>query len=333
MKRSLVFVPVLLCWLGIASGTAQQNDPASVLRVTCLPARPLALIAAEEQHFFAKHGVEVEADVAANSDALRSSLAEGTCDIAHAAVDNAVALAVQSGLDIVVLLGGEGSTNELIVQPRFSSIGELRKQTLIVDSPTTAYAIQLKKILLRNGLHEGSDYQLKAIGATPLRLAALREHQEYGGSILPPPASIMAKHEGFVSLGSTNQWLGPYQSIGGFARQKWANANRKGTIQYLSAFIEGQRWLLDPANKSAVVALLTREYKLSQELAKEAYDQWIVAPSGLEADARLDVAAFRTVLKLREEIAPIQKGAPLALEKYYDPSFYDAAIRNLKTTN
>jgi hypothetical protein len=85
----------------------------------------------------------------------------------------------------VVIVGGEGSTNELIAQPELKGIKQLKGKTLIVEAPATAYAIQLKAMRLSNGLHEGFDHDLKAIGPTPSRLAAMREHNEYVASGSP----------------------------------------------------------------------------------------------------------------------------------------------------
>lgn len=328
MKSLDVLLSSFLLLFAPASRSQTQEPTAPMIHVICLPARPLALIVAQEQGLFTKYGIEVQAEIAANSDALRSGLAEGKFVLAHAAVDNAVALSAQSGEDIVVVIGGEGSTNELIAQPTVSTISALRNQTLIVDAPTTAYAIQLKKILLLNGLR-GTDYQLKVIGGTPLRLAAMREHKEYAASILGPPASLIGKRAGLVSLGSTSKWLGSYQGIGGFTHRAWANANRDVLSRYISAFIEAQRWILDPAHKSAVLALLGREYKLSDSLANDAYDAWIVAPGGLQPDARVDTAGFLNVLKLRADMENTWEGSVPAIEKFYDSSFYQAAFSNL----
>ena len=329
MKLQAALLLGLLFLSASASCSQSEKVVHPIIRIICLPARPLALIIAQEQGLFTKYGIDVQAEVAANSDVLRNGLAEGKFDLAHAAVDNAVALSAQSGADIVVVLGGEGSTNELIAQPTVSSISSLRNQTLIVDAPTTAYAIQLKKILLLNGLQTGGDYQLKVIGGTPLRLAAMRERKEYAASILGPPASLVAKHSGLVSLGSTNKWLGPYQGIGGFTNRTWANLNRDLLIKYISAFIEAQRWMLDAAHKSAILSLLEREYKLSDSLAKETYDAWIVASGGLQPDARIDAAGFLNVLKLRAEIENTWKGSVPAVEQFYDSSFYEAAFSTL----
>jgi len=300
-----------------------------ILKVMCLPTRPLALTVAIKQGLFAKYGVEVQAQIAANSEGLRTALAGGTIDLGHAAVDNAVALAEKARVNVVVVLGGEGSTNELIAQPSIHSIAELRGQTVIVDAPTTAYALQLKKILLLSGLQADRDYQIKAVGGTPLRLAAMREHKEYAASILGPPTSLIAKREGFISLGSTQQFIGPYQGVGAFVRSEWASGNRDLLIAYVAAFVEAQRWILDPAHKAEVITLLEDEFKLTGAIANEAYDAWIVAPGGLEADAKISLEGFTNVLRLRAEIEHTWSGEIPAPEKYYDPSYYEAALLKL----
>src|ERR1700687_5464693 len=205
-----LFFCLALVSLWHASRAQISASAPGVIRVMCLPARPLALSVALEQGLFAKHGVEVQAQVAENSEELRGALAGGTVELGHTAEDNAVALAEKAHVDVAVVMGGEGSTNELFAQASIHSIADLRGQTVIVDAPTTAYAIQLKKILLLHGLQVGRDYQIKAVGSTPLRLAAMREHKEYAATILGPPTSLIAKHEGFVSLGSNWQLIGAY---------------------------------------------------------------------------------------------------------------------------
>jgi ABC-type nitrate/sulfonate/bicarbonate transport system substrate-binding protein len=310
---------------------SQSTEPSPrVLRVLCLPVRPLALVVAQGQHLFEKYGIEVQAEVAANSEALRAGLAGAKFDVAHAAVDNAVALAEKNGADVVVIMGGEGSTNELIAQPTVHSIGELRGQTMIVDAPNTAYALQLRKILLQDHLQAERDYQIKAVGSTLVRLAALREHKEYAASILGPPASLVAKHDGFVSLGATQEFIGAYQAIGGFSRRPWARQNCDLLVNYIAAFVEAQRWIQDPAHKGEVVAILEKEFKISADLAKETYDAWIIAPQGLQRDARIDLAGFQTVLNLRAELENTWQGKAPAPGKYYDSTYYDAALERIK---
>src|SRR2546421_988197 len=99
-----------------------------------------------------------------------SGLAAGEFEIAQAAVDNAVAMVELAKQDVVIVTGGDSSMNELIVQPEVRSYGDLKGHTLLVDALNTAYALQLKKILLMNGLKDGVDYKLNPIGGTTQRL-------------------------------------------------------------------------------------------------------------------------------------------------------------------
>lgn len=272
---------------------AEASSP-QTLRVISIPGRPLPVILAEKQGIFSKYGLDVHAEAAPNSDALRAALAGGQADIAHAAADNAVAMVENSGSDVVILMGGESSVNELIAQPDIRSIPDLRGRTLLVDAPHTAYALQLKKILLSSGLRAGHDYELNPLGATPQRLQAMREHKEYAASMLGPPTSVLAKHAGFVSLGSTLKLIGPYQAIGAFAQRPWARGHSDVLVKYLAAYIQAQRWLLDAANKASVLPLLKQEWHLEELPAVEVY-ALMQTHDWYQPDARFDMNGFKTV--------------------------------------
>src|ERR1700694_3962310 len=272
------------------------------MKVLTLLGRPLQVIVAETRGIFAKYGVDVETENLPNSDVLRATLTAGKGDLAYLAVDNAVAMVELAHQDVVIVMGGEGSQNELIAQPEIKSIQDLRGKALIVDAPNTAYALQMKKILLLNGMQAGKDYEIKPFGATPARLAAMREHQEYSGSMLGPPTSIAAKHDGFVSVGSVQELIGPYQAAGYFTQRAWAQGHRDVLIPFLAACIEAQRWLMAPANKQQVIDLWVKEFRLAPEIAAETYESSMTHAGGFAADARVDLDGFKNVLKLRAEI-------------------------------
>jgi len=320
----------LVCLL-ILCGKAQAQTPVpQKIRVLTLLGRPIQFAIADKQGFFAKYGLEVLNDNKKNSDELRSDLAAGKGDLAYLAVDNAVAMVELAHQDVVIFMGGEGSQNELMAQPTIKSIADLRGKTLIVDAPNTAYALQMKKILSLHGMTAGKDYEIKPFGATPQRLAAMRENKNFAGSMLGPPTSLVAKHEGFVSLGSVQQLIGPYQAAGFFTQRAWAKEHRDLLVSFLAACIEAQRWLLDPANKQQVITLLTAEYHLAPEIAVEDYEMAMRQPGGFAKDARLDLDGFENVLKLRADVEGQWGGRPPSPEKYYDPSLYDAALKKVK---
>src|SRR5579864_8478686 len=167
------------------SSFAQQPAPQKI-RILCL-ARPFPVMIAESRSILAKYGIEVEYLVRPSSESLRNDLAAGKGDVAFLAVDNDVAMVDSAGVDVVIVMGAESSENEIIAQPGTKSIADLRGRTLLVDATNTAYALELKKVLLNNGMHPGKEYQLKPVGSTPFRLQAMRDNREYAAAVMNPP--------------------------------------------------------------------------------------------------------------------------------------------------
>ena len=325
----IVFLPILVAGFLCCSGTRAQGRSVQKIKVLTLLGRPLQFAAADKQGLFAKYGLEVETENLPNSDVLRANLAAGKGDLAYLAVDNAVAMVELAHQDVIIVMGGEGSQNELMAQPEIKSIKDLQGKILIVDAPNTAYALQMKKILLLNSMHAGKDYEIKPFGATPARLAAMREHKEFAGSMLGPPTSTVAKHVGFVSLGSVQELIGPYQAAGYFTPRGWAKEHRDILIGFLAACIEAQRWLMAPANKQQVLDLWVKEFHLAPDVAAETYESSMNRPGGFATNAQLDLEGFKNVLKLRAEVEDQWGGHPPVPEKYYDSAYYDAALAKL----
>ena len=74
--------------------TAVEAQETAKVRVNVFPGvQNLAIFAAQAKGFFARRKLEVELQFTPNSPAQREGLAKGTFEIAHAGVDNSVALA------------------------------------------------------------------------------------------------------------------------------------------------------------------------------------------------------------------------------------------------
>ncbi len=286
----------------------------------------LPLFAGQAKGFLARHGLEVDLQLTADSEGLRRGLAAGEVEIAHAAVDNAVAMVETAGVDVVVVMGGSNGLNELFVQPGIRSVAELRGKTVIVDAPNTAYALQLQKILLAHGLVAGRDYAVKPVGGTRERMVAMCETGEYAASMLSPPFSILAERAGLRSLGHAVSMLGPYQATAGFVLRSWALANAATLERYIRAQVEGLRWSLAPANREETVALLAERLGIAQDVAEATYRLAADPAGGLTPDARLDPEGFRAVLALRAELEGYPDGRVPPADRYYDSQYYQRAL-------
>src|SRR5919109_2385713 len=313
---------LLLVALAALYGISFAQTP---LRTKVFPgAQALPLMAGVQQGIFERHGIKLELLFTTNSQELRDGLASGDFQVAHSAVDNAVAMVEMAKRDVVIVTGGDSSMNEFFVQPEIRSFADLRGKTVIVDAPNTAYALQAKKILRLNGLQD-SDYTLKPVGGTMFRYRAMREDKSLAASMLNPPFSIDAPSAGLKSLGRAVDLIGPYQATGGFVMRKWAASNADLLERYLAAHIEAKRWTVAPANKDAGVKMLAERFKLQPAVATRTWELLTDPKFGLAPDAQFNMAGFRNVLALRAEIEGSWGGKAPSPERYVDLSFYERA--------
>jgi len=317
----------LVLLLGFCSMAQAQPIP---LRVKMFPgAQALPVMAAASQGIFERHGLKVEVLFTVNSQEQRDGLAAGDFQIAQAAVDNAVAMVELARHDVVIVTGGDSSMNEFFVQPDIGSYADLKGHTLLVDAPNTAYALQLKKILLMNGLKEGADYKIRPLGGTFLRLKGMRENKDYKAAMLNPPFSVDAKAAGLRSMGRAIDLIGPYQASGTFVLRSWAKANADTLERYIAGLIEGTRWAVSPANKDVAVKILSERLKVTPEVASRTWEILSDPKAGLARDGRFDMQGFRNVLQLRAEIEGSWGGKPPAPERYVDLSYYENALKKI----
>jgi len=313
--------------IGFAS-SGSPADAADAIRVNTFPnAKALPVYVGITRGFFAKHGLTVEVEHTASSQNQRDGLAAGRFQIAQAALDNAVAMIEVAKHDVVIVSGGDSGMNEFFVQPGIASFADLKGKTIVVDAPDTAYALQAKKLLLRNGLREGSDYTVKQVGAVTFRYKAMLEDNTNAAGILNLPFTVEAEERGLKSLGGLVDLLGPYQAAGAFVMRAWARDNGDALERYLAAYVEAVRWIRDRNNRTEAVALLIEKLKLDRKIAERTYDLLVVPASGFTPDAKFDVEGFRNMLALRAEIArkPETEAAPP--ERYVDLHYYDAAMK------
>jgi ABC-type nitrate/sulfonate/bicarbonate transport system substrate-binding protein len=331
LKRALLGAALLLL------GGCAQAPPSPLpmqparLQVNVFPgAANLPLLVAVDRGFFAKHQLTVEIHNTPSSDEQRVGLAAGKFDIAIGAVDNAVAMVEVAGQDLVIVCGGDGGMNELMVRPEIKSIADLRGKSLAVDAPNTAFALVARKILKNKGLLEKRDYTVRPVGGTRSRSAAMASNPELAVGMLNPPFSLAVGDKGLKSLGNQLGFLGPYQATGAFVMRRWAQDNREVLERYLAAYIEGQRHAMNPANRAAMTRLLADRLNLTAEVAEGTYQALLTPGSGLAPDARLDLGGFKTVLALRAEMEGMWGGKAPKPDRFLDLSFFDRAISRLE---
>ena len=283
--------------------------------------------AAEANGFFEKRGLIIETTFTKSSQQQRDGLTNGEYDLAHSAVDNAVAMVDVAGEDVVIVVGLDHGFNKIIVRPEINSYDDLRGKTLGVDALDTAFALVIYEILKLKGIKQG-EYKVQTIGATRFRLEALKE-SKVDFAVLNLPFNLFAQHAGLAVLDDLTSVIGAYQSTGGFVKRAWAAQNRAALVQYVTAYIEGLRWSVAPANRSAVIKLLMQRIDIDRDVAEQCYKQISNSKNGFAKDAKIDLAGMRKVLTLRGDFSGISSAGSLSPDRYVDESFYREALAAL----
>ena len=281
------------------------------------------MMAGVQQGIFERHGIKLELLFTTTSQEQRDGLASGDFQVAHAAVDNAVAMVERAKHDVIIVSGGDSSMNEFFVQADVRV--DRRPQGPHRDRRRAQH--RLRAAGQEDPAHErpqGLGLHGEAVGGTLFRYRAMREDKSHAASMLNPPFSIDAPGAGLKSLGRAVDLIGPYQATGAWVLRKWATANAETLERYLAAYIESARWAVAPANKDASVKMLAERFKLARRCRAH------LGParrSEIRPRHRRQVrqAGFRNVLALRAEIEGDWGGKPPAIERFVDLSYYEKA--------
>jgi ABC-type nitrate/sulfonate/bicarbonate transport system substrate-binding protein len=300
--------------------------PRTQLTIMVFPGtQTLPLFAAQANGFFARRGLDIDIKPAPNSEEQRKGLAEGRYQIVHGAADQCVALVDSSGADAVIVAGGDNGFNHLFVQPEIAGLGELRGKTLVADVANTGWSFVLYDILRRHGLKRGV-YSIHEAGAPFRRFEAMRDDKTMAAAILNPPFAILARRAGLRDTGPVADQIGSYLGTVPYVLRAWASANAAVLTAYLTACIEGLRWILDPANNAEAVPLIAERLNVPADIAVEILVIATDPTNGLAKDAAFDLDGLKTVLRLR---ASYEGREPSAPDRYFDMTYHRAALAAL----
>ncbi len=287
---------------------------------------------AQEKGLFAKNGLEVKITPTPSSVFQLTNLIDGKFDIAMTAIDNLIAYregqgeVSKLGPDLFAFMGGDNGFLRLVTVPEVRNYRELHGKALSVDALTTGYAFVLFEILARNRMQKDRDYTVVTAGGVLQRFQALME-KKHAGTLLLSPFEVQAEAKGFNRLANAIDVLGRYQGLVGGARKSWAEQNRDAVVRYIRAFSDAVDWLYDPTNRDEALAIFMKNLPAaSAQGALTAYGILLGSTEGFQRKAKIDMEGVKTVLALRSKYGQPRKFLSDP-SPYYDPSFYDAAMR------
>ena len=263
--------------------------------------------------FFAAENIAVNAVQTASSPQIFKNLRDGVHDVILTQIDNVFNYRYNpsnpnhSVFEPVAFIGTDwGNGAALVTRKGITSVEELRGKTVAVDSPNSGFAFVLYGILRAHGLMPG-DYTVivpkKADGTqdsgTPARFTRLQAG-EFDATILNSGFQFRAEAAGYPVLGQISDAADPFMGGSGVARRDWLDANPDLAVRFIRAYVAAENYVLDPANKSELIAQLTTEASGNALVANKTYDLLLRQGEGLTPEASIDMKGLYETAKLRD---------------------------------
>jgi ABC-type nitrate/sulfonate/bicarbonate transport system substrate-binding protein len=258
-----------LCIVGglmASTGLRAQSPPPLSLEPATLKVgffgKNIAMIAAQDQGFFAAMNLTVQYLQIASSEQAFTDLKNGAYDIILTSVDNVVNYrlnphnALGTTLPVQAFMGVDYSNN-LTAAGRLGIgvIEDLRGKVAAVDAPASGFAYVLYEILGNHGLRRGIDYSIRSIGGGASRFSALMAGT-VDGTLLNNGLELRAAAGGLPLFETVFDIADPYLGSVGVALEPWMESHGDVLVRFIHAYVAGSAWSFEPANHDAAVATL-----------------------------------------------------------------------------
>jgi ABC-type nitrate/sulfonate/bicarbonate transport system substrate-binding protein len=308
-----IFQSLALALLVLASSAQAQS--LRILQVNVFREDP-SLTIGRLKGFFAAEGLEVKVIGTGNSTEQMRGLSNGTFQIVSTAFDNVLGWSGREGAELIAISQIIDRANfPVFVRPEIKSWNELRGKKLAVDAVDTAFSLVLRRVLLEQGLDFAKgDYQLVAVGNTPLRLDSMVKGDTFA-AVLTPPSDAHAVAAGMVRLGDSTKVLPEFPNTIFATDRAWAQKERAQLVGFLRAWLAATRWIR--ANREEAQKLLEADVKANPKMNRSSIGE-------MTQTGAINVAAFEAALQLRNGFGLTPpKGPNIAI--YYDTQYFDAA--------
>ena len=283
------------------------------LRVsTFAGAASLPVHVARERGYFAACGLQVEIIETRSSNDLMTGLLNGVFHVVHGSPDNVVAWRDRAGADIVAWIGLASGPVALAAAPVIRTVADLRGRPIAVDAPNSGFVSILRRMLRHAGV-EPDDVVLVPVGATELRLEALRDGEAMA-TLLTLPWLLAAVDDGFVVLAEQSTVVPRLQGSCGASLGEWLTQHPEAADAYLRAIVASLTWLYLPASRQSVRSLVRERFGLDERQAGAVCDAFLEPQTGWPPTAKIDPVGMELVCALREESEAPARDAP---ERYY----------------
>lgn len=284
---------------------------------------------ADQLGYFEEEGLKVNEYVVVTkgSDAI-SGMISGTVQFSHIGADGFVA-AAQGGEIVGIAANTDSSFWTVVADPSITDWSQLKGKTIALGATNDITRAVFDQLAVQAGLDPDHDLTYVALGATPQRVAAVKEGQA-AATIAAYAGAGRVIDEGLVDLGFAPEGTDVPQLMTTDieASRTWAENNPEETASYLRAIRKAADYAKDPANADEVADIITGVSEEPVEYIKQGLENYYINPPTPEAffpeDFRHVPGAFDATVEAYKELGLFQ--GEITEEEYMDYSYADKAL-------
>lgn len=326
---------------GSVSAAGASGNGTATVNVTYLPILSgAALFVAQDEGFFTKYKIKNVYSQTANPYNDIAALSQGSIDVLLKGSATAWFNAVSSGLkvkDVVDRLSYTCSSDEpfLVSEKAWNagvrSLADLKGKVVSNFATGSAAAYFLEQALHNQGLSP-SIFKQEVQLSYPNAETALKTGAITAGFVANPQASQM------IEAGEAHVLFNPYSvvpsgySAGQFAMSDSFISQDGGSVavRWVAAYLLGVRYLENPANKSAVISILSKWTGVSASVLSAEYgtNQWIwINPNGTINEQTI-LSTYGAYAKAAKQVSALPSPGQM-----YDASLDQRALKMVGTVS
>lgn len=319
----------LLFTLLVAAPAAIPAQPALTtiaIVQTTRSAQDWPLQVADKMGFFAANGVKIEAVLAGSSAAVAQQLAAGSADIGTVSTTQVIE-AIQGGAPLVEVLRNVVTTPYTVVGRKgITSMTQLKGKTIMIGGPNDITRVMMDTVMAAYK-YKPEDYIYTYAGAPAERYAALTAGA-IDATVVLPPITFRAESEGFPILDDVQKYYPTFPTSGYTSRRDWLRAHPDLMVAFAKSFLQGIRFIYDPANKAKAIEILEAATNTKPDDALRTYELY-TSRKLFTVSGRYDPADFAQVVDVLVKTRVLAAPAPPA-SKFYDNTWVDKASAELR---
>lgn len=184
-----------------------------------------------------------------------------------------VSSAAAGGADTVMILGITNLlTYDIWAKPEIKRPEDLKSKTIAISGFGSSSHVASFLMLKHFGLDEKRDgITFLVVGDEPTRAQALIAGR-IDATIVDPSVSGSLKERGFSYLGNLQQLGVPFVNNSLATTKRFLKEHPRTVEAIVKTVIEGNAYMLNPANRTTVTGILAKNLRLSQKDAEKAYE-------------------------------------------------------------